>query len=118
MSNLNDLEVKVAEKALEGLDAFIDNLEEHQIIGYLNVIIPTLVQILAKKESSNIMRKASLGTIGSLVVAAESAFQPYLATVCQVVKEYNKIPPSPEYNSIRAENISLQGKLANEFCKK
>jgi hypothetical protein len=31
--------------------------------------------------------------------------------------EILKLHPSPEINSVRAENISLQGRLANQFCK-
>jgi hypothetical protein len=118
MGYINDLSQKVAEKALMALDMYIENLEAEQISEYLPVIIPKLLEILASDKSNYVMKAASLSALGSLVVASEDKFQPYLEKVCQLSLEVLKVHPSPEMNSVRSENINLQGKLANQFCKK
>lgn len=99
------------------LDIFIENLEPEQITDYLPVVVPHLLEVLVSQTSSVIMKTASLSALGSLVVASEDKFQPYLENVCKMCNEIIKIHPSPELNSIRAENLSLLGRLANQFCK-
>lgn len=63
------------------------------------------------------MRTVTLNALGSLVLASEEKFQPYLDNVCRVSMEILKVQPSPEWNEVRSANISLQGRLANQFAK-
>lgn len=102
MNYISDLSEKVAEKALMALDMYIENLEPDQISEYLPIIIPRLLEVLASDKSTYTMKAASLSALGSLVVASEDKFQPYLEKVCQVSLEILKIHPSPELNSVRA----------------
>jgi hypothetical protein len=118
MNSFSDLSPKVAEKALIATDVFFDNMEEEDIKSYLPVVIPKFVEVLMSGNSTPIMRNAAMSAIGSAIEVANLTFLPYLENIYQICCELLKLPPSPEINVVRGQNISVLGKLANIFCDK
>lgn len=43
-NSLNDLNIKVAEKAMIAIDLFCNNMEE-ELVNYLPILVPKLVQV-------------------------------------------------------------------------
>lgn len=114
---VNDLSVKVSEKALIAIDVFLDGMEQENILPYLSVVIPKLIEVLISEKSTSLMRAAAMSGLGSAVTAAEDKFEPYVELVLQTCNKVLEIPASPELNSVRAENLNVLGKVANAFCK-
>lgn len=67
---MNDSIEKVGEHALIALEVLFENMEEDQIIKYLPDIVPILSKLWSSPNASLIMKKAALGTIGSLINAS------------------------------------------------
>ena len=92
---IGDLSIKVGEKALIAIDVFLDGMEQEDILPYLPVIVPKLIEVLINDKSSSLMRAAAMSGLGSAVTAAEDKFEPYVETVLQTCNKVLEIPPSP-----------------------
>lgn len=117
MKHIGDMSSKVAEKALIAIDVFFDNMEEEEINIYLPVVIPTLSQVVRSDSSTVVMRNASLSGIGSAIEASKQLFEPYVQGVYGMCTDILKVPASPQFNSVRAQNIQVLAKVCNIFCK-
>lgn len=117
MKHISDMSSKVAEKALIAVDVFFDNMEEEEIKAYLPVVIPTLSKVVRLDTSTVVMRNASLSGIGSAIEASKLLFEPYVQSVYGMCAEILKVPASPQFNSVRAQNIQVLAKICNIFCK-
>ena len=51
VKNVNDKNLKVAEKALIAIDLFCENLES-KVQPYLNFLLPALVNVIIKPEAN------------------------------------------------------------------
>lgn len=71
---IGDLSVKVSEKALIAIDVFLDGMEQENILPYLPVVIPKLIEVLVNDKSTSLMRAAAMSGLGSAVTAAEDKF--------------------------------------------
>ena len=114
---VGDLSPKVIEKALIAIDIFLDGMEQQDIEQYLPGIVPKLIEVLLSDKSTSLMRAAAMSALGSAVTAAEDKFEPYVESVLQTCNKILEIAPSPDLNSVRAENLNVLGKVANAFCK-
>lgn len=114
---IGDLSPKVIEKALIAIDIFLDGMEQEDIVQYLPVVVPKLIEVLLSDKSTSLMRAAAMSALGSAVTAAEDKFEPYVESVLQTCNKVLEIPASPDLNSVRAENLNVLGKVANAFCK-
>ena len=117
MKYIGDLSPKVVSKALIAIDVFFDGMDQDDILLYLDVVIPRLNEVIASNQATPLMKAASISAIGSAAQVAEIKFEPYLAQVLPACQYLLEIPPSPESNTIRSENLNVLGKLANVFCK-
>ncbi len=59
-----------------------------------------------------------MSAIGGAVYASGLKFEPYVDGLLKICIQILSIPPSPELNAIRAQNITVIGRLSNFFCKK
>jgi hypothetical protein len=115
---IGDLSTKVAEQAIVALDIFFDNMEGDEIVGYLSIVVAKLSEVIVKSNSTLKMRRAAMSAIGGAVFSSGVAFEPYIDQFFNISLQILKLEPSPEMNAIRAENITVIGRLANFFCKK
>ncbi len=90
-----DSNVKVSEKALIAIDIFLDGMEQENILPYLAMVIPKLIEVLVSEKSTSIMRAAAMSGLGSAVTAAEDKFEPYVEIVLQTCNKVLEIPASP-----------------------
>lgn len=118
MAYVGDLSTKVAEKALIAVDVFFENMEEDDIKHYLPTVIPRLSEVLLSDKSTPVMRNAAMSGIGSAIEAAGISFEPYVQNMYSLCIQVLNTPPSPQLNAVRAQNLTVLGKLANIFCKK
>jgi hypothetical protein len=51
---------------------------QEDIIQYLPMIVPKLIEVLVSEKSSSLMRAAAMSGLGSAVTAAEDKFEPYV----------------------------------------
>jgi len=70
MKYIGDLSPKVVSKALIAIDVFFDGMEQDDIIQYLPVVIPRLIEVLGSNVASPLMKAASISAIGSAVFVA------------------------------------------------
>lgn len=70
MKYIGDLSPKVVSKALIAIDVFFDGMEQEDIIQYLPVVIPRLIEVLGSNVASPLMKAASISAIGSAVFVA------------------------------------------------
>ena len=78
INHIGDLNVKVSEKALIAIDVFLDGMVQEDILPYLPVVIPKLIEVLISEKSTSLMRAAAMSGLGSAVTAAEEKFEPYV----------------------------------------
>ena len=71
---IGDLSTKVIEKALIAIDIFLDGMEQEDIVQYLPVVVPKLIDVLLSDKSTSLMRAAAMSALGSAVTAAEDKF--------------------------------------------
>ena len=64
------------------------------------------------------MRNAAMSGIGSAIEVAGTSFEPFAENTYQMCIQILNTPPSPQLNAVRAQNLSVLGKIANIFCKK
>lgn len=64
------------------------------------------------------MRNVAMSAIGSAIEASKNSFEPYAQNVYQMCLQFLNLKASPENNAVRAQNISVLGKLSNIFCGK
>lgn len=74
LNYIGDLSTKVVEKALIAIDVFLDGMDQEDIIQYLPIIVPRLIDVLMAEKSSPLMRAASMSGLGSSITAAEEKF--------------------------------------------
>lgn len=117
MKYIGDLSPKVVTKALIAIDVFFDGMDQEDILLYLDVVIPRLNEVIGSEKASPLMKAASISAMGSAVQVAELKFEPYLSQVLPACQYLLQLPPSPEANTLRSENLAVMGKLANVFCK-
>jgi hypothetical protein len=114
---MNDSIEKVGEHALIALEVLFENMEEDQIIKYLADIVPILSKLWSSPNASLIMKKSALGTIGSLINAAEEKFEPYIEQAYALAVDSMKLPDNNEGIYLKSEGITIFGRLAFHFTK-
>ena len=102
MNHIGDLSPKVVSKALIAIDVFFDGMDQDDIIQYLPVVIPQMIQVLGSDRALPLMKAAAISSIGSAVQVSELLFEPYLAQVLPVCQYLLTIPSTPESNLYRS----------------
>jgi hypothetical protein len=67
---INDLSPKVASKALIAMDVFFDGMEQDDLLQYLPIVIPKLIEVLMNANSTTLMRAAAMSGIGSTITVS------------------------------------------------
>lgn len=67
LSHFGDHSTKVAGKALIAIDVFFDGMEQEDIIQYLSISVPRLIEVLGSNNSTALMKAAAISAIGSAV---------------------------------------------------
>jgi len=81
MKYVGDLSPKVVSKALIAIDIFFDGMEQEDILLYLDVVIPKLIEVIAAPQATPLMKSAAVSAIGSAVQVSEQKFEPYLSQI-------------------------------------
>jgi len=74
MKYIGDLSPKVVSKALIAIDVFFDGMEQEDILQYLPVVIPRLIEVLGSNNALPLMKAAAISAIGSAVTVSELHF--------------------------------------------
>ena len=114
---MNDSIEKVGEHALIALEILFDSMEEDQIMKYLPDIVPIMHKIWSSPTASLVMKKTALGTMGSLINAAEDKFEPYIEPAYNLAIDSMKLPDTVEGIFLKSEGITILGRLAFHFTK-
>lgn len=67
---VGDSSSKVAGKALIAIDVFFDGMEQEDILQYLEISIPRLIEVVGAPQATPLMRAAAISAIGSAVQVA------------------------------------------------
>lgn len=117
MGSFNDLNSKVAEKAIIAVDIFCDNLEPEDLELYMKDIAEKLCMIAMKDNSTMIMRRVSVSALGSCISTVEHKFKPFVGSVATLMHQIIALPQSAETTALKAEAISCLGKIAAAFIE-
>lgn len=80
--------------------------------------MPKFAEILMRENSTPMMRNVAMSGIGTAIEVSKSSFEPYAQNVYNMCQQFLTLKACPENNAVRAQNISVLGKLGNIFCGK
>lgn len=85
MGSFEDLNSKVAEKAIIAIDIFCDNLDPEDLEIYMETITERLCTIAMKENSTMLMRRVSVSALASCISTVEHKFKPYVTGVATLM---------------------------------
>lgn len=85
LNSFEDLNSKVAEKAIIAIDIFCDNLEPEDLVLYMQIITDRLSVIVTKDSSTLTMRRVAISALGSCISTVEYKFKPFVDRVATLM---------------------------------
>lgn len=117
INSFEDLNPKVAEKAIIAVDIFCDNLEPEDLETYMQSITEKLCLIAMKDNSTMIMRRVAMSALGSCISTVEHKFKPFVTPVTSLIQQIVNLPATAETIALKAESINCLGKIAAAFIE-
>ncbi|EAR86075.2 karyopherin, putative (macronuclear) [Tetrahymena thermophila SB210] len=115
ISTFDDLNNKVAEKAIIAIDIFCDNLEPEDLELYMQSITEKLCMIAMKDNSTMLMRRVSVSALASCISTVEHKFKPFVTVVANLMHQIIGLAHNAEVIALKAEAINCLGKIAAAF---
>lgn len=117
MSSFDDLNVKVAEKAVIAVDIFCENLEPEDLEIYVQSITQKLCAIAMKDSSTMLLRRVAVSALGSCISTIEYKFKPYINQVALLIHQIIALPAAAETIALKSQAITCLGKIAGAFIE-